>query len=161
MSKQFQVSFSVDTQCYLSLRFPTGWQVVVNDERLVAVHGGNLAALNEEYIRIDLTGRDAAVTLFTVSEGDTLLASALAQMKRQLGGGYPEQTSVVFDGVAMLGFTWTDGVNEIMSWFAKPSAATAVRLDYSRRAHPERRPARSVELESLDLFNSLRWLQAL
>lgn len=94
-----------------------------------------------------------------MSDGATLLATATALMRGQLGGN-SDETSTIFDGVHILGLAWTDGVNDIISWFAQPSAAVAVRLDYSRRCQLERRPPRSVEQESLDIFATLRWQHA-
>lgn len=79
-------------------------------------------------------------------------------MTRHVEQGSLERFTDSIGGVPALGFSWTDGILDIATWFVAPSASAVVRVDHSVTP-PTSAPTRemNVRVDGGTLLASIAW----
>jgi hypothetical protein len=82
-------------------------------------------------------------------------------MSRRVRQGYPGRFDAVISGLPALGFDWTDGIMEILSYFVLHARGWILEFQVARACHPvmympgfDRSPLRSI---AEDLLAGVRW----
>lgn len=111
------------------LRVPVteGWTVVglwLRDGTLgVRMFLGAEVELSEPGVKVETAGPELWVQLTPRREGESVAQLAERVMKQGVSSGDPECSTQKVNGREALVFDWTNGVNQIRSWFWEPATA--------------------------------------
>lgn len=113
------------------LRVPVteGWTVVslwLRDGTLgVRMFLGAEVEISEPGVKVETAGPELSMQLIPRREGESVQQLAERLMKKYMPSGDPDRTTQKVDGREALVFDWTNGINQIRSWFWEPSIAPA------------------------------------
>jgi hypothetical protein len=91
----------------------------------------------------------------SAADATSLHDFAEQQMARRVRQGYPERFAAMVDGTQALGFDWTDGVANILSYFAVHPRGPIVELSVIVPALPE--PPAPILTLAAELIHRVRW----
>lgn len=138
----------------LEISLPDDWQPVAIQSGTVLVRTQDLEAAGS----VEQVG---ALSLFVgrLANGTERSASQQIEqlMARRVPQGNPERFRDDMSGVLLQGFEWTDGISDVLSFFARITDGTVVELQTSRAGWPHTSPASLLEA-SAPLLRGIRWL---
>lgn len=107
--------------------------------------------LSESGITIETAGPELWLQLMPRRDGETLPQLAERVMKRSVPSGDPDRSTQKVKGREALLFDWTNGINQIRSWFWEPAIAPpgawALIVDFVLL--PDRELPRQAEAEAM------------
>ena len=140
-----------------SLELPIGWTVIV-DTTSGSLRAFLAGAVSHREAGSSVELGDADFSLSAISLDTTLEEYADARMKRHVPQGYPERFAAVVGDRAALGYTWTDGISDIATWFVEPLPSVVVRIDHSIPSiAPRERSGVDARGEGAGLLATLQW----
>lgn len=120
-----------------NLEIPTGWSLVVgSDHASIRLFYNSDVHQDAHQSTVEWTGADIGLRLVPVPIGETIQSYAEAMMKRHVRQGEPERYSQLVGGRSAYAYSWTDGVNNIDTYFVEESAGVVLRIDLAIAAHP-------------------------
>ena len=139
-----------------SIEISMGWVVVVETSSgaLRAFLAGHITHPSYSETLVATTVADFSLKSFELERDLTTFAEA--QIARNIGRGEPERFADVVGGLPALGFSWTDGIFCIATWFVAPRPDVAVRIDHAIPGLPVLRA--DERREGASLLAMLRWI---
>ncbi|MBS2015205.1 MAG: hypothetical protein JST00_20115 [Deltaproteobacteria bacterium] len=141
-----------------SIELPPGW-IVILDTTSGVLRAFLSGTVSHREAGTSVESGDADLSLSAISPGTTLETYAEARMRQHVRQGEPERFADVIGGHPAIGYTWTDGVLDIATWFLEPLPSAAVRIDHSIPSFLDRaRLGRDARGEGSALLATLRWV---